>query len=233
MKKFTLLLLLLTPYIAISQELNSYDKPPVFSDCEAMDIEGLQNCFNNKIYSHIFNTFKVPENVTEENYNGEVVVLFEVNKEGEFSVIYADAMYDELKDEATRVFSELPKIKPGTYNGKPAYKQYSMSIMIPLVNQTTTITKSLTQEEKDAAIEEAVKIEYDSVNVGLVPYTNKEFTSQLNIPFTHSMYAKFDRNINLVGANSHTASKPYLYEDVSKYYDFQSRLILLVKLLCK
>jgi hypothetical protein len=164
----------------------------------------------------------VPENVTEENYNGEIVVLFEVDKEGNFSVIYTDAMYDELKDEATRVFSELPKIKPGTYNGKPAYNQYSMSIMIPLVNQTTTITKSLTKEEKDNAIEEAVKIEYDSVNLKLVPYTNKEFTSQLNIPFTHSMYARFDRNINLVGTNSHTASKPYLYEDVSKYYDFQA-----------
>jgi len=123
MKKFTLLLLLFTQYIAFSQDQNSFDKPPVFSDCESMDIQGLQVCFNNKIYSHIFNTFKIPENVTEANYKGEVVVLFEVDKEGSFSVIYVDAMYDELKDEATRVFSELPKIKPGSYNGKHAYKQ--------------------------------------------------------------------------------------------------------------
>ena len=132
MKKFTTLLLLLTHFIAFSQESNSYDKPPVFSDCESMDIDGLQNCFNNKVYTHIFNTFNVPENVTEENYNGEVVILFEVNKEGEFSVIYSDAMYDELKDEATRVFSELPKIKPATYNGNPTYKQFSYEIKIPL-----------------------------------------------------------------------------------------------------
>ena len=196
MKKFTLLLLLFIQYIAFSQDSNSYDRPPVFSDCAAIDIETLQTCFNNKIYTHIFNTFKVPENVTEENYNGEVVVLFEVDKEGVFSVIYVDAMYDELKEEATRVFSELPKVQPGSYNGKPAFKQYSMSIKVPLVNQASTVTKTLSKEEKDKATEEAVKIEYDSVNLNLVPYTNKEFTSQLNIPFTHSMYAKFDRNIN-------------------------------------
>lgn len=221
MKRFFLLLLLFITYPIVSQEGFFNEKPPVFPNCESIEIESLQNCFDTNVFNHIYNTFKTPAKVSEEKYNGEVVVLFEVDKEGAFRVIYVDAMYDELKDEVHRVFSELPKIQPGTYNGKPTYKQYSIPIQIPIVNQTVS-TKSLSKEDKEKEIEDAIKTEYDSVNLKLVPYTNKEYTSQLNIPFTHSYYAKFDRSINLVGTNSHTASKPFVYEEVSKYYDFQA-----------
>ncbi|MBQ0788635.1 MAG: gliding motility protein RemB [Oceanihabitans sp.] len=220
MKKF-LFLLLLIPYFTFSQEDSFFEKPPVFPNCESVEIDALQNCFDTNVLNHIYNTFKTPEIVSEEKYNGEVVVLFEVDKEGAFHVIYVDAMYDDLKDEATRVFDALPKIKPGTYNGKPTFKQYSLPIQIPIVNQMVP-AKAVTKEVKKLSIEDAIKTEYDSVNKKLVPYTNKEYTSQLNIPFTHSGYAKFDRNINLVGTNSHTASKPFVYEDVSKYYDFKA-----------
>ncbi|WP_452230966.1 gliding motility protein RemB [Lacinutrix sp. MEBiC02404] len=219
MKKFIFLLLLI-PYFTFSQEDSFFEKPPVFPNCESVEIDALQNCFDTNVLNHIYNSFKTPEIVSEEKYSGEVVVLFEVDKEGAFRVIYVDAMYDDLKDEATRVFDALPKIKPGTYNGKPTYKQYSLPIQIPIINQTVP-AKAVTKEVTKLSIEEAIKTEYDSVNKKLVPYTNKEFTSQLNIPFTHSAYAKFDRNINLVGTNSHTASKPFVYEEVSKYYDFQ------------
>ena len=121
MKKFTLLLLLI-PFFTFSQEDSFFEKPPVFPNCESLDIDNIQNCFDANVLNHIYNTFKIPENVSKENYSGEVVVLFEVDKDGAFRVIYVDAMYDELKDEATRVFNELPKIKPGTYNGKPTFK---------------------------------------------------------------------------------------------------------------
>ena len=220
---FVLLLLMLWQCIALGQDVSSFDRPPVFKDCDSVGIENLRRCFDNSIFDHVFKTFKVPDAVTEDNYVGEVIVLFEVNKEGEFRVLYVDAMYDELKDEANRVFDALPKVQPGTYNGKPTYKQFTIPIRIPIVDQSTSGLSSLTREEKEKAIEKAVKTEYDSVNYNLVPYTNKEFTSQLNIPFTHSNYSRFDRNINLVGTNSHTASKPFVYEEVSNYYDFQGQ----------
>ena len=207
----------------------AYEKPPVFPECENVDINLLQDCFDNQIFSHIFNTFKVPEVVIKENYTGEVVVLFEVTKEGDFRVIYVDATYKELTNEAKRVFKELPKIKPGTYSGKPTFKQYSIPIKIPLVNQSIS-TQDLSKDEDQRVaneltqLENAAKKEYDSVNMKLLPFSNKEYTSQLNIPFTHSNYAKFDRSVNLVGTNSHTASKPYMYEDVSPYYNFQQAI---------
>ena len=68
-----------------------------------------------------------------------------------------------------------------------------------------------------------------SINQSLKPFSHREYTSQLNIPFTHSYYAQFERNVNVVGTNSHTASKPFMYNDVSKYYDFKAEKDALAK----
>lgn len=234
MKTFFVIVFLFFQVQSYAQNNFLYEKPPVFSECESVEVELLQKCFDNQVFAHVFNHFKVPQEVMDTNYNGDVVVLFEVDKEGQFRVIYVDATYQELKDEAKRVFGEFPIIKPGTYNGKPTYKQYSIAVKIPLVNQAVA-TKDLSKDEESnindelTELEKAAKTEYDSVNMKLVPFSNKEYTSQLNIPFTHSKYAKFDRSINLVGTNSHTASKPYMYEDVSAYYNFQAAVDTLAK----
>ncbi|MFL0354153.1 gliding motility protein RemB [Xanthomarina sp. GH4-25] len=234
MKKFFVIGFLFFQIYSFAQNDFLYEKPPVFSECETVELELLQKCFDNQIFNQVFSNFKVPQEVIDDNYKGDVVVLFEVSKEGDFRVIYVDATYQELKDEAKRVFEEFPKIEPGTYNGNPTYKQYSIAVKIPLVNQAVA-TKDLSKDEDPTIdkeltkLENAAKKEYDSVNLKLVPFSNKEYKSQLNIPFTHSNYAKFDRSINLVGTNSHTASKPYMYEDVSAYYDFQAAVDTLSK----
>ena len=219
---FIVIVLILIQSTLYSQDNLFFEKPPVFPECEKLAAEALQSCFDKQVFSHVFNTFKVPDNVTEDNYNGEVVALFEVDNEGEFRVIYVDAMYQELKEETKRVFDELPKIKPATYNGNATSKQYSMPIRIPLVDQAVVQTKDLSKDEELAELERGAKTEYDSVNQNLIPYSNREYSSTLNIPFTHGYYARFDRNMNMVGTNSHTSSKPFMYDDVSKYYSFEA-----------
>lgn len=221
MKQFIVLLLLLVQYNLYSQNALLLEKPPVFPNCESIAIDSLQGCFDKQVYQNIYNSFKVPERVTKESYKGEVVVLFEVDTTGQFQVIYTDALYEELKAEAKRVFSELPKIKPATYNGRKTFKQYSISIKIPLVDQSL-VTQNLAQAKEISKIEEAAKKEFDDLAKDLQVFENKAFKSQLNIQFTHSDYARFDRQMNLIGTNSHTASKPFVYEEVSKYYDFEA-----------
>lgn len=221
MKRFIVLLLLLVQFNIYSQNNSFIEKSPVFPNCNAVAIDSLRACFDKNINEFIFNAFKVPQNVIDEKYKGEVVVLFEVDKEGHFKTIYVDGMYKELKEEANRVFSEFPKITPGTYNGKPTYKQYSLAIQIPLVNQAVK-SQRLEKVKQISKLEQQAKTEFDSVINALTPYSGKEYTSQLNIPFIHSEYAKFDRNMNVIGTNSHTASKPFVYDEVSKYYDFKA-----------
>ena len=221
MKQFIVLLLLLVQYNSYAQNNSYNEKPPVFSNCETVEIDALQKCFDKNIYARIYGNFKVPQKAINENYRGEVVVLFEVDTTGQFKVIYVDAMYEELKTEVKRVISIFPKVKPATYNGRPTYKQYSIPIKIPLVNQAL-VTKDLAKENEISKLEKELKAEFDKINEGLQAFENKRFSSQLNIQFTHSDYSRFDRNMNLIGINSHTASKPFVYEDVANYYDFDA-----------
>jgi len=64
--------------------------------------------------------------------------------------------------------------------------------------------------------------EFDKSNAEVRSYEKLEYTSQLNVPFTHSYYARFDDEMNSIGTNSHTAAKPFLYADVAKYYDIKA-----------
>lgn len=224
MKKYIALLLFCLTLTAFSQELDTYEKPPVFPNCETSDITELKACFNTELAKLIFENFKVPQKVNDENYSGDVVVLFEVTNEGDFLVLYVDAVYDELKTASKLAFAELPKVQPATYNGNPTFKQYSYTIKIPLeepgiVSSSTEELPSIANSETNE-ITDAIK-EYDSVQKSLVPYTQKSLTSELNIPFTHQFYARFDQAMNRVGTNSHTAQKPYIYSEASKYYDFK------------
>ncbi|MEO5787394.1 gliding motility protein RemB [Gelidibacter sp.] len=200
--------------------------------CEGESIDNLKTCFNNKLNGFIFENFIVPNQVTQDSYKGDVKVLFEVDKDGSISVLYVDAIYDTLKDETKRVFGSLPKSQPGSYNGKPTFFQYSLTIKIPLVNPE--IVKNNTIEEQKS-IKKAIDLnaivsnEFDSVTNNIRKYQGLEYSSQLNIPFTHGYYARFDAHMNGLGTNSHTAAKPFVFEEVASYYDFQAEKDALIK----
>ncbi|WP_411766743.1 gliding motility protein RemB [Winogradskyella sp. A3E31] len=211
----------------------TYEKPPVFEDCQSQPISNLKNCFQFHFNSFVYENFKVPDIVDEESYTGEIKLLFEVDKEGQFQLIYADAIYEELKTETQRVFDSLPKIQPATYNGQPTFAQYTTQIKIPLV---TPVMGSETIQDKEEAkavtkdnLNAVLSNEIDSINASLVPYEKKEYSSELNIPFTHTYYARFDQNMNVIGTNSHTAAKPFIYSEVANYYDFKAEKESLAK----
>ncbi|AXB56505.1 energy transducer TonB [Flavobacterium fluviale] len=192
---------------------------PVFPNCENLDGKKLENCFYKEVQDFVFNTFQVPENLKQNNYKGQVKVLFEVNVEGEFKVIYVSAGNDELSEEAKRVFGKFPKIKPSTYNGKATYSKYTISIDVPLKSSEQLASEALAAAEILKPIEKPMT-ELDSIVYK--KYNNPEFESHLNIPFSHSYYAQFDGAMNQVGSNNHTASKPYTYAEVSKYYNLKA-----------
>jgi hypothetical protein len=192
---------------------------PIFPDCENLEGMALENCFYNKVQSFVFQNFVVPENLNQNNFQGDVKVLFEVDAMGVFKVIYVNAVDENLIVEAKRVFTKLPKISPATYNGRSIYSKYNITIAIPLrdpnvvVAQETTITATLKQKTKQLT-------ELDSIVSK--KYNSPELTSSLRIPFSHSTYAQFDGEMNQVGSNNHTASKPYSYNEVAKYYDIHA-----------
>ncbi len=229
MKYFGYLLFLVLPFTAISQtgstQLETY---PTFPECRDAGFQGAEACFNNTLKAFVIENFSLPEKVIEENYRGEIMVLFEVDREGNFQVLYVDAIYPELKAEIIRVFNTLPVITPASYNSRPTYAQFRMPLKIPLQAFREMTSDEFAIEEVPVGevqpIPESLKIqnEYDAIKTK--PFSNREFNSNLNIPLSHERYSRFDASMNKIGSNSHTASKPFLYKDVAAYYDFEGEM---------
>ena len=195
-----------------------YEKYPVFPNCKEVSVDAMEQCFSQKLQQFIYDNFNVPKEVTEQNYRGNVSVFFEVTKEGKFKVLYVDGIYEELSAEVRRIFEMLPTVEPATYSGNPTYVQFTMPIAIPLVEPGKSISSALTAAEKDPR--EQLVNEYDELKN--LPYQNEEYKSNINIPLSHHNYSLFDPDMNRVGLNSHTAQKPYTYDEVNKYYDFEA-----------
>ena len=222
MKYFVSFIIVLSSALSYAQNsMGSFEKYPVFSECSETTIESLEDCFTNTMQHFVLRNFKVPELVLIEKYNGNILVLFEVDKQGEFKVLYIDAAYNELKEEAKRVFGLLPKITPATYNGNPTYVQFTMPIEIPLHSESPSGTSTVTVLDVTSKTEKLDTLvnEYDAIKK--IPYANDEYKSNINIPLSNHNYNRFDPSLNKVGLNNHTAQKPYVYAEVDKYYDFE------------
>jgi len=224
-QKALTLFFFLTFFLVAAQDSGSeFEKYPVFPECENESAQNLKSCFNNTIQAFIFNNFNTPQIVFDEEYTGQMVVFFEVTREGEFKILALDAVYQELKDELVRVFDELPKIQPATYNARPTYNQFTLPIKIPL---QPVVSTEASEVKEVVSLQRDKSNEYDQVqNLG---YSNEKYNSNINIPLSHQDYARIDYYMNQVGNNAHTAQRPYTYKEVSKYYNMEARDTLLFK----
>lgn len=223
MAKFLGLLLFFLNFSGFSQShLGENERFPNFPQCENENFENEENCFKITLKNLIFESFDLPEAVSKDNYSGEVVVLFEVTEKGTFETIYIDAVYPELKEEIKRVFEGLPKIKPATYNSIPINMQFRMPIKIPLdrnlAEESTSEEISEIQPIQKGQNEEKILEEYDKIESEEFKHPRAE--SKLNIPLSHEFYNRFDDEVNQIGTNFHTGSKPFLYDEVQPYYNF-------------
>ncbi|MDT0689300.1 gliding motility protein RemB [Salegentibacter sp. F188] len=234
--KYLILLpvLFATSFLNSQEKLNDSEIPPVFPECEMVEFQQRSDCFRETLKDFIVENIKIPQVVEEDNFRGTVVVLFEVTKEGDFQVLYIDAAYNQLKEEIIKVFESLPQIRPATYNGKPTYMQFRMPLKIPLrLNEEIAIIKEESTSWAGEAAQDKttdspftgldannVTEEYDLIQSS--DFTKPHLESKLNIPFSHEMYSRFDAELNRIGTNTHTSSKPFLYSEVARYYDFKA-----------
>ncbi len=224
-KGLLVLLLSFCTFVAFAQDVNieskqsaiSAERFPVYPNCKNLQFAALENCFYYEVQDFVFQNFIVPENLVKMNFKGNVKVLFEVNSDGVFKVIYVDGVDENLIQETKRVFAKFPKIQPSTFDGRPIYSKYNITISIPL-KRADTITEEILTASVSVKKNTAKLTELDSIVDR--KFNNPEFQSHLNIPFSHSYYAHFDAAMNQMGSNNHTASKPYTYDEVAKYYNF-------------
>ena len=200
------------------QAQSSTQNPPVFPNCSTVEAFEMQHCFDREVQLFVFQNFKAPE-----NYKGVVIVVFEVNDKGAFLPLYIDGGDENVAKECRRVFAQIPKVKPATFNGNPTYAKYTVRFSVPLqhpdalpkaaIKSAPKATAAL-HFQKDVLVNEVDSMQYK-------PFTQPQFESRLTIPFSHRVYGQFDWALNRVGANSHTSSQPYSYAEVSQYYNLR------------
>ena len=150
MKKYLILIIVFLSVQNLFSQLSNQEKFPVFPACENTMNQELETCFNNQLQDFVYNNFQLPAIAKQNNFKGKVITLFEVDSTGIFKVLYIDAVDSELITETKRVFSALPKITPATYNGKPTYAKYIITIAIPLQSAAQIAQEKLLQENKIA-----------------------------------------------------------------------------------
>ena len=220
MTKFSLLLLFFLPFISFSQSYKGDpEKFPGFAECANVQHEQEEECFTATLKKIVLENFKVPEVVEQEAFEGEVVVLFEVTREGKFVPIYVDAVYPEIKTEINRLFERLPVVEPATYQGRPISIQFRMPIKLPL-NRNKFTSVEIKKEVVGMEQEKVTTVPKPYSEIKSLQFEHPRAYSNINIPFSHELYQRFEQEVNRVGTNFHTASKPFLFQEVQPYYDF-------------
>ena len=201
------------------------EKAPVYPGCEGLDAKQTEKCFFQKLRHDVITNFKVPERAISENYRGKVNVIFLVDNTGKISVLHVSAIYQELEQEVKRVFADLPAVIPATYNGRNIEKQYLFPIEIPLPGTSGDYVITAAPEVQNA-VEEVVLVEeaVAPISSSLFPETS----SELNIPFSHTQYDEIIYQLEQ-GDNTHTAYKPFLFNEVKPYIDIEANRTALLK----
>ena len=234
--RFFLLIFFFFPLLGFSQTFSGdSERFPIFPECEGASFEQEEECFSATLKAKIRENFQLPEVVAKDEFRGEVVVLFEVSREGRIDAIYIDAPYAELKEEMNRVIAQLPEVQPATYNGRPISMNFRMPVNIPLNREEQPAADALIIEVEDVPedVEEVepeeneMLLEYEKIKS--LEFEHPRAESSINIPFSHELYSRFEDDINRIGTNFHTSSKPFLYGEVEPYYDFEEQTAALYK----
>ncbi|MFT5761374.1 MAG: hypothetical protein ACI8WA_000485 [Polaribacter sp.] len=208
MKKHLLLYSFLIPLFLSAQA----ERLPVFKSCENQNIEQIESCFYKTTKELFFKEFNSPVILEREKYKGTVSVVFVVTNTGNFKFIYINSPYKELQEEVKRVFETLPVISPAKYDNNNVEMRFALPLNFPL-------------QIGNEIVEEVFEIQAKKNEIPISNTDEKsifiEHKSQLNIPFTHQRYINYDYALNK-NSNSHTAVKPYVYNNVNAVYDLDA-----------
>ena len=74
--------------------------------------------------------------------NQRIAVIFKIDTKGKVRDIRTRAPHPKLEKEVIRVINMLPRIEPGTKNGKPVIVPYSLPIRFQVARESTPRSRS-------------------------------------------------------------------------------------------
>lgn len=102
---------------------------PVWPGCENGSAAQRDNCFKQKLATHIAKNFKYPPTSYKKNEQGRVIIEFFINEKGLVDIKNVSGGTTALQEEAKRNISLIPPMKkPGMMGGKPRPIKYTVPI---------------------------------------------------------------------------------------------------------
>jgi len=221
MKKIIILLFV----FSLSYAQRDYDSTifPKFENCKTLNGNDLKTCFYEQVSNHFYEAFATDSLRLVQD---KVHLLFDIDEKGNKSVFHLNGTSKEIKEKVLETFKSLPKTEAGTLEGNPNKQRFTIVLNFPLeklVVEQKSVPQSALKEIK--AGQEHPEFE----NLVYLPFETPMYESRIQMPFSHQNYALFDAWLNQVGTNNHTASKPYTYQDIQKYFDLKGHNEKLMK----
>jgi len=220
MNKLLVFLIVVCSTFVFQAQESSY---PVFEGCdETVSIANQKQCFDKNVKAKLYETLNTVE-TSNDTEPSPVALIFDVDKQGKFNLIFINAETQDIKNKFQDAFDKLPKVKPAKAYGNPTFMQFNMDLFYPPKEKDTKPDPKDTKIAKTNLSNSLLKAkqEFDELEKTIKTYDGDMYSSHTLIPLSHEIYNRFDKEINLIGTNSHTAQKPYSYKDVQPYYDFK------------
>lgn len=114
----------------IDVPFSTVDEVPVFPGCE--NASDKRACFQEKMYEHISKNFRYPQEAQDKGIQGKVNLMFVIDESGSIKNLRMRGPSEILEQEAARIISLLPKMKPGKQRGKNVRVPFSIPIAFKL-----------------------------------------------------------------------------------------------------
>lgn len=230
---YTFLFLTLSSVVFAQSDIERF---PVFDECKEKAIDQLEDCFYKTLYAQLKDNYQHPVK-NDSVPNQSVTMRFEVDREGSFVLIRADALKATLKEEMIKAFEKLAKVEAPTFNGDPTYMQFILNIPVPMKESGSFQVYSnsdneVKKQQRKKAAEDNLAFakaneEYNSITGD--QYDRNQLRSDANIPLSYQRYHRYEAAMNRVGNNAHTAVKPYTFNYVDQYFDLEAERESLLK----
>lgn len=108
--------------------VTSKQTAPVWPGCE--DEVDKKSCFNMNLMTHVKENYVYPKNDAGEYIRGKVTIKMEVNEEGKVMIKSLDGDNTKIIAAVTEMIEKMPKMKPGTRDGKPSVVSYTIPLTL-------------------------------------------------------------------------------------------------------
>lgn len=111
------------------------EKVPIYPGCTGKTNAELKKCFEKKVIEHISKNYQFPELAMEMGIHGKVFVMFSIDQNGVVTDIKTRGPDKVLENEARRIISLLPKMKPAMQRNRSVKVPYSIPINFKYIEQ--------------------------------------------------------------------------------------------------